>query len=126
MALASTGVRVLKGSHDDPIINGEHVPLDSLGVLKTESRAMHKILQVIKPEPSLVHQRMMAGREGSCGSIIFFMMVGQMNNLFYFNIQCFGGLPTCRARDFLLRFLLVAAPLTTSWFFAFTRGREGT
>ncbi|ERN12783.1 hypothetical protein AMTR_s00043p00208100 [Amborella trichopoda] len=121
MALATTGIRVLKGSSDDHVIAGELVPPDLHGVLKTESKAVHRILKVIWPKPNLVHQNMMTDCEGFCWLVIFFMMVNQMSDLVNFNVQCLGELSICRAGHFLLEFLLVAAPLTTIWFFAFTR-----
>ncbi|ERN17235.1 hypothetical protein AMTR_s00044p00188090 [Amborella trichopoda] len=124
MALASTGIRVLKGSLDDPVINGELVPPDLqvlLEILKTKFKAMHKILKVIRPELNLIHQKMMTGHGDLCRSIIPFVVVGQTNDLVNFNIQRLGELPTHRADDPLFGSFLIVSPLTTIWFFAFTR-----
>ncbi|ERM98944.1 hypothetical protein AMTR_s00114p00140340 [Amborella trichopoda] len=124
MALASTDVRLLKSSHDYPVINGELMPPDLqvlLDILKTKFEVMHKILEVIRPEPNLVQEKMMTGQGDRCWLIIPFMVVGRMNDLVNFNVQCLGKLPTCLADDHLLGSLLVATPLTTIWFFAFTR-----
>ncbi|ERN18149.1 hypothetical protein AMTR_s00054p00106550 [Amborella trichopoda] len=89
MAFASTDARILRGSHDDPVIDGELMPLALqvlLEILKTKLEVVHKILKAIRLEPNLR----------------------------------LGGLPTRRADDPLLESLLIAAPLTTLWFFAFT------
>ncbi|ERN05674.1 hypothetical protein AMTR_s00006p00179660 [Amborella trichopoda] len=98
MALARTGVRVLKGSHDDPVINSELVPSDLrclIEILKAKSKAVHKLLKVIRPEPNLVHQKMMTDRGDRCWPVTTFMVAGRMDDLVNFSVQRLGGIPTC-------------------------------
>ncbi|ERN02957.1 hypothetical protein AMTR_s00134p00036480 [Amborella trichopoda] len=64
MALASTDIKVLKGSQDDPVTNSELVPPDLQGlleILKTRFEVVHKILKVIMFETNLVHKKRMMG-----------------------------------------------------------------
>ncbi|ERN02966.1 hypothetical protein AMTR_s00134p00072180 [Amborella trichopoda] len=124
MAFACTGTIVLNGSQDDPICVGELVPPDLrflIEILKAKSKTVQKILKVFRPEPNLVHQKIMMGRGDYCWSIIPFMVVGRTNGLVNFNVQRLGRLRTCRVDDPLLGSLLVVAPLTTLWSFSFTR-----
>ncbi|ERN10974.1 hypothetical protein AMTR_s00160p00035040 [Amborella trichopoda] len=116
MALTSTSIQALKGSHDDPMIDSELVPLDLHGffeILKTKFKPVHKILKVIRPEPNLVHWKMMTGCGDCCWPMTLFMVVASN-----FNVQILGVSSTCPADDHPLGSLLIVAPLTTIWFVA--------
>ncbi|ERN05679.1 hypothetical protein AMTR_s00006p00182250 [Amborella trichopoda] len=127
IALLGEDVRTCK-SIDRPVLDGGHVTSDFycfLDIWRARSKAVHKIMRVLKPEPNLIHPNMMTNCDGLRMPIIFFMMVEQTNDLVSLDVQRLGDPSICQEGNFRLNFLLVAAPLTTSWFFAFTRGWKG-
>ncbi|ERM98541.1 uncharacterized protein LOC18426557 isoform X2 [Amborella trichopoda] len=111
-----------EGVDDDPVINDKPKPPDLWEAchseVQTKSKAVHKVLKVIRPEPILIHQNMIIGYQGldkvtlygySCWLVIFIMVVAYFCNLGNPNVQHLGELPIYLADDHLVGSSLVVA-----------------